>query len=97
MSSQRYGSSRDIRYHSHLFYEKALLLYVTHHLDLLVIRGKRGVHWSYSDPWVTDEILDRDERVVAHVWVWVCHEFHRSCFGTQICDNSRNPMSIWRG
>lgn len=54
-----------------------------------------GVHRSYTDPWVTDEVLDGDERVVADIWIWVCHEFHRSCFCAQVCDNSRNAMSIW--
>jgi len=62
---------------------------------LPVILRKRRVRRSYSDPWVTDEVLDRDERMVAHVWVRVCHKFHRSGFGTQVCDNSRNAMLIW--
>lgn len=49
---------------------------------------------SYGGPGMTDELLDGDQSVVAHVWVQVCHELHRACFSTQVCDDSRNATSI---
>ena len=38
---------------------------------------------------MTDEVLDGDERMVAHVWVRVRHEFHRARFATQVGDDPR--------
>jgi len=37
---------------------------------------------SCGDPRVTNEVLDSDKSMVAHVGVRVCHEFHRPCFRT---------------
>ena len=38
---------------------------------------------------MTGEVLDADERMVAHVWVRLCHEFHRVRFATQAGDGPR--------
>jgi len=59
-----------------------------HYYTLPIIARDLDAQQSCSDPWVTDELVDGYE-LVAHVRVWVRHEFHGSCLSTQVPPSDR--------